>query len=142
MSIHLTTAPGSGVDCSTGQVYIPDPTSCNRFYQCSNGTPYLFDCPSGLVFNPNMNVCDYPTSYNCDDPANPPEKDPYSCPKPDGAFPDPENCHSYYECADDVPSLEQCPGDMQFDAKVDICMPSKYATCDTDEDDGDGNELK
>ncbi|XP_046447987.1 brachyurin-like isoform X1 [Daphnia pulex] len=36
-----------------------NPYDCNSFYMCSNGTPYLFNCPGGLVFNPQPQQCDY-----------------------------------------------------------------------------------
>lgn len=38
------------------------PDDCNTFYQCSNGLRYQKTCPDGLVFNPDMAVCDWP--YN------------------------------------------------------------------------------
>jgi len=55
------------VDCSL-QMYHPDPESCESFYQCSNGVPYFQPCPTGLVFNPNINVCDWPHNHHCSDP--------------------------------------------------------------------------
>ena len=30
------------------------------FYQVANGVPVLQPCPAGLVFNPLLNVCDWP----------------------------------------------------------------------------------
>ncbi|RZC39266.1 CBM 14 domain containing protein, partial [Asbolus verrucosus] len=46
-------------------VYFPDPTDCSRFYECSNGVAYLFDCPAGLDFDPKLNVCNYPEQAGC-----------------------------------------------------------------------------
>ncbi|EFX74496.1 hypothetical protein DAPPUDRAFT_324314 [Daphnia pulex] len=37
----------------------PNPTNCKTFYMCSNGIPYLYDCPSNLVFNAATGNCDY-----------------------------------------------------------------------------------
>lgn len=48
--------------------YHPDPYSCTSFYQCANGVPVKHNCPSGLVYNPNVTpgpVCDWPQNYNC-----------------------------------------------------------------------------
>lgn len=45
-------------------VYIPH-EDCTKFYECSNGVPYLFNCPENLFFNPNLNVCDYIFRANC-----------------------------------------------------------------------------
>lgn len=39
--------------------------NCSQFCQCSNGIPYLYDCPSGLHFNPSLNVCDWPYRAGC-----------------------------------------------------------------------------
>nr|CAH7717140.1 unnamed protein product [Callosobruchus chinensis] len=38
---------------------------CTQFCECSNGTPYLFDCPGGTLFNENLDVCDYPYNVHC-----------------------------------------------------------------------------
>ncbi|RZC36472.1 CBM 14 domain containing protein [Asbolus verrucosus] len=48
----------------TNSVYIPH-NDCTKFWQCSNGTPYLFDCPANLHFNPKLNVCDWPDRAGC-----------------------------------------------------------------------------
>ncbi|RZC36625.1 CBM 14 domain containing protein [Asbolus verrucosus] len=45
-------------------VYIPH-EDCTKFYECSNGIPYLFDCPDELHFNPSKNVCDWPWRAGC-----------------------------------------------------------------------------
>nr|CAH7765322.1 unnamed protein product [Callosobruchus chinensis] len=45
--------------------YFPHETNCSLFYQCSNGVPYLQECPSGLYFNPKIDVCDYPRNVDC-----------------------------------------------------------------------------
>lgn len=38
-------------------VYLTDLSDPGRFYECSNGVPYAFDCPPGLQFKPDVNVC-------------------------------------------------------------------------------------
>ncbi|KAJ8968420.1 hypothetical protein NQ314_002311 [Rhamnusium bicolor] len=45
-------------------VYIPLP-NCSQFCQCSNGKPYLHDCPDGLHFNSVLNVCNWPEDAHC-----------------------------------------------------------------------------
>ncbi|XP_060521021.1 mucin-2-like isoform X2 [Cylas formicarius] len=45
-------------------VYIPD-EDCTKFWQCSNGKPYLHPCPDELHFNPTLNVCDHPQDAGC-----------------------------------------------------------------------------
>lgn len=48
--------PGDGI------FEIPGAVCCNKFYKCSNRTPYLFECPDVTIFNPSNQVCDW--NYN------------------------------------------------------------------------------
>ena len=43
----------------------PDDPNCHSFIQCQWGNPYVVDCPSGLVYNPNYKYCDWPYNYEC-----------------------------------------------------------------------------
>ncbi len=63
---------GDGVDegcevepvCADG-IY-PDPNNCNQFFQCANGQQFPpQNCPAGLAFNPEVNVCDWPQNVHC-----------------------------------------------------------------------------
>jgi hypothetical protein len=56
------TAGCETIDCQgePNHTYYPHPTRRDAFCECSNGTPYHHDCPAGLVFNPEINVCDWP----------------------------------------------------------------------------------
>merc|ERR1712110_369629 len=39
---------------------------CNMFYQCANGHRYPDQsCPDGLLFNPDVMVCDWPDNVDC-----------------------------------------------------------------------------
>ncbi|XP_048516336.1 serine-rich adhesin for platelets-like [Athalia rosae] len=38
---------------------------CTKFCICSNGTPYLFECPGSLYFNDELKVCDWPETSGC-----------------------------------------------------------------------------
>lgn len=40
--------------------YFANPRERDSFCQCSNGVPIYQPCPTGLAFNPNLNVCDWP----------------------------------------------------------------------------------
>lgn len=51
------------VNCSTERQYFPNESDAGSFYQCSNGVPIYQPCPAGLIFNPDINVCDYPQNY-------------------------------------------------------------------------------
>ena len=44
----------------------PDPENCQCFYKCDAGEIHGHECcPPGLVFNPDILVCDWP--YNVPD---------------------------------------------------------------------------
>ncbi|XP_055522436.1 peritrophin-1-like [Wyeomyia smithii] len=46
-------------------VYLRHESDCSKFYQCSNGVPMELQCPSGLLFNDQLNVCDWPSHVDC-----------------------------------------------------------------------------
>ena len=40
---------------------------CEKYYRCyHSGTTHIGQCQNGLIWNPNLNVCDWPSNYNCD----------------------------------------------------------------------------
>ena len=43
----------------------PDPTNCQKFYQCLNGTLHTFSCPAGTLFDANMKICNWASRVNC-----------------------------------------------------------------------------
>jgi hypothetical protein len=40
-------------------------TDCGKFYKCSNGRGYLFDCPKGQDWSVKFDRCDYPEIAGC-----------------------------------------------------------------------------
>lgn len=43
----------------------PNPQDCGSFFKCSNGTPYLFECPPPLHYSKETDRCDWPEVANC-----------------------------------------------------------------------------
>lgn len=41
------------------EAMFPHEADCSMFYKCNWGTPVLMQCPDGLHFNPQINVCDW-----------------------------------------------------------------------------------
>ena len=40
---------------------------CNKYYHCyHSGQTLISSCPNGLVWNPNVNACDWSYNYDCD----------------------------------------------------------------------------
>ncbi|CAG9860014.1 unnamed protein product [Phyllotreta striolata] len=62
-------------------VYIPH-EDCSKFWQCSNGIPYLFNCSGILHFNPTLNVCDWPQFAGCKSKTDPSSSTTSSSSKP------------------------------------------------------------
>lgn len=54
--------------CKTKARVVSDATYCDRYWECINNTPELYDCPNGLVFaGKHRGVtegCDYPWRSN------------------------------------------------------------------------------
>jgi chitinase len=48
-----------------GDSFWAHPNDCGQFYRCVGATPYFFNCPSGLHFNPSILVCDWPENVQC-----------------------------------------------------------------------------
>ncbi|KHN81964.1 putative endochitinase [Toxocara canis] len=59
-----TTANPEGFKCPSDG-FFPDPTACDRFYQCVSGIAYPFTCPSGTIFDPKSGVCTFPDPAIC-----------------------------------------------------------------------------
>ena len=43
----------------------PHPSDCQKYYQCGHGTAYEYTCPSGTLFNQQLNVCDWEANVVC-----------------------------------------------------------------------------
>ncbi|XP_017962072.1 chitinase-3-like protein 1 [Drosophila navojoa] len=59
---------GGGVaesSCHDIDGYVKDPNNCSKFYYCSGGATFMFNCPSGLVFDTNTNSCNYVDLVEC-----------------------------------------------------------------------------
>lgn len=67
----VSSPPGPPVICVHEDSRLPNPEDCGSFYQCHpNGVPTLRDCPtlnnrSSMVFNPELQVCDWPGNVDC-----------------------------------------------------------------------------
>lgn len=49
-----------------GDEFLVDPESCDHFYYCEDGNkPVLSMCPSGMLFNPQIHLCDLPEHVTC-----------------------------------------------------------------------------
>merc|ERR1711881_659653 len=60
-------APEERFDCQGSLDYVRDPNDCTTFYECDSNIqePCPSHCPAGLVFNPDIQVCDWPQHVQC-----------------------------------------------------------------------------
>lgn len=49
-------------DSDPVQTVLPNPEDCSSCYVCNSGKAILMPCPSGLHFNAQLGVCDWPES--------------------------------------------------------------------------------
>ena len=63
------TTENSNVQCHYSEdgyaVIIPNPEDCSTFFICVGLTPVEKHCRPGLLFNPELSVCDYPQNVTC-----------------------------------------------------------------------------
>ena len=48
-----------------GSGFFAGPCACSQFYRCHNGVGYQFSCPAGLVFDTQLNTCNYAYAATC-----------------------------------------------------------------------------
>ncbi|KAF2365800.1 Chitin binding domain, partial [Trinorchestia longiramus] len=46
-------------------VYFPDPESCAKFCECSNGIAIALTCPPGTLFDADLGVCATASDVDC-----------------------------------------------------------------------------
>lgn len=58
-------------DPCEGRDYVPYPGSCQDYLLCLHGTLQAGSCASGLHWNAEANICDWPENANCKEEGNP-----------------------------------------------------------------------
>ena len=48
-------------------VFVPHPYDCSLYFQCVAMTPVLMSCPSGLLFDSRIDVCNWPEYVDCEE---------------------------------------------------------------------------
>lgn len=113
----------------------PDPEDCGQFYSCSGGVAWLCHCPDNLHYNPNSNRCEYPDVVNCSPPSALDDEDgspsPIHCKditpnfdctgKPDGNYPDPDECAKFYKCSGQVLLVVCCSDGLGYNPNTNKC---------------------
>merc|ERR1712156_147134 len=46
-------------------VFVPHPYECNKYFECDGNLGIAMTCPEGLVFDPELEICNWPWSVDC-----------------------------------------------------------------------------
>lgn len=119
-----------------GSLLLPHP-DCTKYYQCGEGNLYVFDCPAGLHFSPELLICTYPEVAGCEVelPTEPPSEEPNpgdpECPPGENLLlPYPEDCTKFYQCSEGTAYVVDCPAGLHFSPVLLICTYPENAQCE------------
>ena len=114
--------------CPPGVDAIPDPTYCDKFYNCSSGLPVEGHCPNGTLFNVEESKCDSSQDdENCTlswitIPEYSVVCPPYNESSNSTYVPHPYYCDKFFECEPDGSAMEfQCDEPLIWDSETDEC---------------------
>ncbi|MGH0154242.1 UNVERIFIED_CONTAM: hypothetical protein FKN15_049894 [Acipenser sinensis] len=89
-----------------------DPESSDSYYRCDSGVTYHYQCSAGLVFNPLLS--------NCDFPSNAPTPN-FCINLVDGLYPEPSNPSTFYQCFGGVAYYRSCSSPLLFNSTTWLC---------------------
>lgn len=115
-------------ECQQGvESFVPDHHNCGAYYVCqSDRTAIRFVCPSGLEYNPKLQICDYEDRAGCSYVFNYP-----ACtPGKTGFIPHPKDCAAYYVCLENGDAGRQnCPDGYHFNLAQQMCDYPENVSC-------------
>lgn len=113
--------------CKSKSRVVSDATYCDRYWECVNGQPELYDCPNGLVFAGKhrgvTDGCDYPWRSNyCEgkQQANPPIGTEH-CDWLYGIFGHETSCTRYWTCWNGTATEQLCIGGLLYNERSHSC---------------------
>merc|ERR1719450_982985 len=138
----------------------PSPFSCSEFFECDHGIAYQFECPQKhgkdgyerLLFDPELQVCNWPSEVDCDIdnsktsvasrsiklPIDTEQKDGSSMiyklidcsdAEPGSKFPSPFSCSEFYECDHGIAYQFECPQKHGEDGYERLLFDSELQVC-------------
>ncbi|CAF0920315.1 unnamed protein product [Brachionus calyciflorus] len=111
--------------CTPSQDFSPVPNDCTKFYRCANGVLSVFQCSSGLLFDNNLKVCNWPNQVTtCN--TNQLQK---SCTAANDLTRVENDCSKYYRCSNGVLSVQSCQSGLYFDTTTKTCNWATYVSC-------------
>lgn len=141
----LLQEPQPSKNCSRANGFFPWPASesCQKFWDCREGTPYLQSCPVGVIFDPQLNTCATPDQSSRKECTE--GKDSFlgfQCPAyteesilafgNHDRLPHPDNCGLYFTCLrTGGPRLATCPRKKVFNPGTGQCgEPREVEGCE------------
>jgi len=136
--------------CKTKSRVVGDVEYCDRYWECEDQEPVLYDCPNGLVWVGKdrgiADGCDYPwrnpTLCNNKDLANPPISTEH-CDWLYGIFGHETSCTRYWTCWNGTATEQFCIGGLLYNEDTHACdWPQNVAGCQKHplcKDDANGN---
>ncbi|KAI5699411.1 hypothetical protein M8J76_004815 [Diaphorina citri] len=113
--------------CKTKSRVVGDATYCDRYWECVDGQPELYDCPNGLVYSGKhrgvTEGCDYPWRANyCEDKqqANGPISREH-CDWLYGIFGHETSCTRYWTCWNGTATEQLCIGGLLYNENTHSC---------------------
>ncbi|KAI8040744.1 hypothetical protein M5D96_006687, partial [Drosophila gunungcola] len=125
-SPDTTSSTLSPLSCSSGNSYLPHPTNCHKFIQCSNGNEFIMDCPANLYWDYQNLACSREPSvcYNSEENAKPEEK---TCGPGVDFLVHPTDCTKYLQCSNGEPLERKCPDPLYWNPEISVCdWSNKY----------------
>ncbi|KAG0700419.1 Peritrophin-1 [Chionoecetes opilio] len=128
---------------------------CTKYYECDekDGEALVRECSEGLVFNPDIENCDFPGNYQCPTTAPPLcqcgecrypvegecnafyDSSQFPCVDCSGGqqyFPHPTNCRMFIQCAPYGPQPMPCGNDTIWDQRLLTCNHEDITPCCTE----------
>ncbi|KAJ3664242.1 hypothetical protein Zmor_008426 [Zophobas morio] len=128
-----TTLPPPTCDgSSTDEIFYPYPGDCTKYWMCTHGDLYLYECPDGLWWDPNTSECEYPGDFCFDGttPTTNPTTPLVECEEEGSSYlPDPNSCHLFVWCLDGSWYEEECPTGLYYDEDTQKCVPAEESDC-------------
>ena len=117
--------PSAPFACPRPDGAFPCEEDCNAYWSCLNYVAFHMKCPAGMHYDAASETCsDQVECQSCianvTTPAPPTAY--FTCPKPDGAFPNRENYREYWRCTDSLALLMKCPPSLKFDPALEKCL--------------------
>jgi len=105
--------------------HFADAVDCTKFYVCDGyGKGREEKCPPKQNFFPSLGVCVWAYTYSC-------KAKNFCMGRKDGNYANPNNCSTFYACANGLTHVMKCPSNLRYNQKTNRCdWPSNVACKD------------